>query len=615
MFWLRKVLVFWTWNYHVLSIYWLSTGGFVPSVYKKKDPENIANYRPITLLNTDYKIFTKALSIKLADAAPSVINADQAGFIKGRSIFDQVKTTKMVIDYMSRSENHGAIVALDQEKAYDKILHPYLWEVLRKFGFPEKLIKTIQSLYDNATTRVMINGELSDPFLVIRGVRQGDALSCLLFDLAIEPLAELIRKSNLIKGIQIPGTKKSLKVKLFADDTTVFLSNEDNFDDLQSILTKWCATSGAKFNIEKMEIIPLGSPTQRENIINKRKLNEEHPEIPAHIHIAKNGEPVRILGAWLGNEIDQAVTWAPIVEDCSKRLKRWSAAKHSLEGRRLIIQMQVAGVTQYLTKVQGMPKDIETDLDKQVRRFLWNNDRNDTVNRAQMHAPHGRGGKKVLNLEARNKAIHLTWLQAYLNIGKNRPTWAYFADAIIGTDIPDSHQIDKDPHSRIMPILQTWQTKSKKSTLPEDLRMMLKLAKEFNVQVSAQNPSLTTKMKLPIWYHVHSAPSARKLYRTKTAKCLRNKHQIRLVQDAVKLLSSVCDTHSPVINCKCNSCKAMRATAKCTHPFDCINLAAMLTLGTNPPVLSRYMLSTWWFHVQSTNTFLNQNILSSFRIH
>ena len=441
--------------------------GCMCPIYKKKDPDNIANYRPITLLNTDYKIFTKALSLKLAKVAHEVIHKDQAGFIRGRSIFDQVKTTKLVIDYMERYKKTGAIVALDQEKAYDKILHPYLWAVLRKFGIPENFIKTIQALYNNAKTFVMINGELSEPFTVHRGVRQGDALSCLLFNLAIEPLAENIRKSTEIKGIQIPGRRESLKIKLFADDTTVYLSSEDRIDDLQTNLAKWCGVSGAKFNIEKTEIIPLGDQAQRGNTINSRGLSAECSRIPDHIHIAKDGEPVRILGAWLGNNVDQSITWAPVLENCCKRLKRWGSAKHSLEGRRLIIQMQVAGVTQYLTKVQGMPRDVEVELNKQIRKFMWNGEKADTVNQNQMYASHRKGGKKVLDMETRNKAIHLTWLKAYLNLGADRPTWTYFADAIIREDIPPSHKIDHDLESRIMPIVQDWEPKTRGSSLPD----------------------------------------------------------------------------------------------------------------------------------------------------
>ena len=556
--------------------------GCISPIYKKKDPEDIANYRPITLLNTDYKIFTKALSLRLADVAPQIINRDQAGFIPGRSIFDQVKTTKLVIDYMNISNKKGVIVALDQEKAYDKVRHPYLWAVMKKFEFPEKFIKLIQNLYDNALTTVMINGEMSIPFIVSRGVRQGDAMSCLLFNIAIEPLAEMIRKSTLIKGLQIPASKSRLKVKMFVDDTTVFLEEADDIRDLQDILSQWCESSRSKLNIEKTEVIPLGNSAQRRETLNERKTNESGMEIPSHIHIAKDGEPVRILGAWLGNNIDQNITWAPVIENCCKRLKRWGAAKHTLEGRRLIIQMQIAGVTQYLTKVQGMPKSVEDTLDKATRRFLWNNERTDTVNRKQMHASHKKGGKKVLNLEARNKAIHLTWLKAYLNMGKDRATWTYFADAIIGNDIPDSQQIDRDPESRVMPILQTWQTKAKKSNLPIDLRTMLDLARKFNVQVATTNPSMEAKLDLPIWYHVRSARSTRKLYKTKHAKCLRNKHSVRLTRDVALLINSLSDEHTPTRNCKCNTCKNMRTTEKCTHPFECLNLAATLLKKIHP---------------------------------
>ena len=556
--------------------------GCISPIYKKKDPENIANYRPITLLNTDYKIFTKALSLKLADTAPEVINHDQAGFLKNRSIFDQVKTSKLVIDYMERTNKPGAIVALDQEKAYDKILHPYLWEILHKLNFPERFINTVKALYDNAATRIMINGELSDPFLIIRGVRQGDALSCLLFDLAIEPLAENIRKSQLLKGINIPCTKKSLKVKMFADDTTVFLSEEDSMNDLQNILTNWCEVSGAKFNIEKTEIIPLGNDSQRRNTIATRKLGKNSSPLPPNIHIAKDGEPVRILGAWLGTNVDQETTWAPIMENCVKRLKTWSAAKHSLNGRRLILQMQVAGVTQYLTKVQGMPKNIENDLKSLIKQFTWNYEKTDTVNHPQMCAPFQKGGKKVLDIEARNKAIHLTWLKTYLNIGEDRATWTYFADAIIATDIPKTQNIADDPEARIMPFLQTWTPRQINSDLPDDLQNMLKLAREYNVRVDHPNPGLEVKINLPIWYHIHSDPSARKLYKKKTAKCLRKNHDIKLVKDALSLLEKIPNTHRSRINCACELCKTTRAANKCPHPHECLKLTAALISKITP---------------------------------
>lgn len=124
------------------------------------------NYCPITLLNSEYKLFTKALSIKLVKAAPELIHKNQAGFIPGHQITNQTKLIHMIIDHANLTQQNGLIVALDQEKAYDKICHDYLWKVLEAFQIPTPFIATIKSLYEHAQTRVMVNGFLSSPFNV-----------------------------------------------------------------------------------------------------------------------------------------------------------------------------------------------------------------------------------------------------------------------------------------------------------------------------------------------------------------------------------------------------------------------------------------------------------------
>ena len=153
-------------------------------IYKKSDRAEIANYRPITVLNTDYKIFTRVLATRLTSVAPEIIHQDQAGFMKGQKIEDQTELIKLMISACEVDELNGAIVSLDQEKAYDKISHDFLFRSLNKFGFPQHLIKTVQSLYRDAHTVVIINGEVSSPFRITRGVCQGDPLSCLLFNIA-----------------------------------------------------------------------------------------------------------------------------------------------------------------------------------------------------------------------------------------------------------------------------------------------------------------------------------------------------------------------------------------------------------------------------------------------
>jgi hypothetical protein len=129
------------------------------------------------------------------------------------------------------------------------------------FNLPNKLIETVKSLYENVFTKVAINGVLSKLFRVTRGVCQGDPLSCLLFDLAIEPLACKLRNSNELEGLSFPWVDEKLIVNLFADDTTLYLNSNDKFDTVDKILNAWCKVSGAKFNIEKTEIIPIGTET------------------------------------------------------------------------------------------------------------------------------------------------------------------------------------------------------------------------------------------------------------------------------------------------------------------------------------------------------------------
>ena len=92
------------------------------------------------------------------------------------------------------------------------------------------------------------------------------------------------------------------------------------------------------------------------------------------IRIAKDGEAVRFLGAWIGNHANDATPWEPILATIKARLEFWKKSWPTMASRKTIIQVVVGGCTQFLAKAQGMPKHIETALISIIRDFMWGED-------------------------------------------------------------------------------------------------------------------------------------------------------------------------------------------------------------------------------------------------
>ena len=444
--------------------------GWMCPIYKKKDRTKIENYRPITLLNMDYKIMTKALATQLAPQACNLLHPDQTGFVPNRSILDPIRLAESMCAYADYMEENGAIVALDQEKAYDKIDHKYLLDVLKAFNLPELFIDTVKSLYQHATTSIAINGVLSTPYQVSRGVRQGDPLSCLLFNLAIEPLAATVRNTPNLSGFVIPGTPTNIKINLYADDTMIYLSENDKYETLQEILTRWCKASGARFNIEKTEIVPIGTQEHCDRIIATRKLHPKDTSLQNTIKIAQDGTAIRCLGAWIGNKTDQTHPWNPIIDKIKQSLDEWSKSKPTLDAKRLIIQMTVGAMTQFLTSAQGMPKSICNTLTKITRDFIWDGKKSALISMKRLQRLKKEGGIELLDLEARNTAIETMWLKRYLDTSQNRPQWAFTTDAIINCIKPEGIRSLRDVNiflTSIRPQTQTRQNSPAKTSPPE----------------------------------------------------------------------------------------------------------------------------------------------------
>lgn len=137
-----------------------------------KDPSIPDNYRPIALLNSDYKIFTKTLANRLSKILPSLIHKDQVGFVPTRHAGDNTRRTIDLIDLLTRTNIQALILSLDAQKAFDRLSWPYMFAILVKYGFSGPFIQALRALYSHTTSQVQLSSHLSPSFTLSNGTRQ-----------------------------------------------------------------------------------------------------------------------------------------------------------------------------------------------------------------------------------------------------------------------------------------------------------------------------------------------------------------------------------------------------------------------------------------------------------
>ena len=242
-------------------------------IFKKGDHRKLKNWRPVSLLNVDYKILSKIMANRLRHKLESIIPKEQKCGIPNRKMIEIIRNLSSYRD----EAFSGYFVQIDQEKAFDRLNHDYLFKTMETLGITGNFLKLTKTLYSESTSQVMINGCLTNKINIQRGVRQGCPLSMILYTIGTTPLLEMIKDEKEITG-HITKNIKPIKLQSYADDMTVIINHPSELNALNKVLKKHSEASEAKINEDKTQIFVIGRRNKHETdefkklVMNKVKI-------------------------------------------------------------------------------------------------------------------------------------------------------------------------------------------------------------------------------------------------------------------------------------------------------------------------------------------------------
>ena len=451
--------------------------------YKKGDPMLVSNYRPISSMNTDCKMYTNLVNARLAPWAVSKIHNDQKGFVPGRLMSDHTQLAQGIAHMCSLTRTPGYLVSLDQAKAYDRVDQAWLLRVMEAMGLPRSLTGLIQDVLPNCRSWVRINSGYSDWFKLRRGVQQGDPLSCLLFNFSIEPLAMRLRRT--VGGISISSLAPA-KVMLYADDINLFLSSSNDIPCVSSCLDTTSFAIGSKFNKDKTDVKPLGPLAFAQACFDGQSMGGA---LLPGAYILPPTDPLRVLGVWVAATDLAAPRWAQIHKHNTCLIRQWRAIGASVQNRALLQSR-----CYHLLDRNGIHSSTLRKMSQQIQNFMRGPF--STMPFDALEAPLEEGGLNCPSLAHRKEAYDLRFL-SHLISGPQQPLWKVWTWAGLRAATSTSNKADI---VGLNPFLQRAYTRP--TVLEARLRQVFMTAKKYGLDLRCQAPPLNVRHAMPAFYHL-----------------------------------------------------------------------------------------------------------------
>ncbi|KAE9281760.1 hypothetical protein PR003_g27585 [Phytophthora rubi] len=356
----------------VLLNKWSDAGVFPPSfleadifcLKKGGQQSNALNCRPLALLNTYYKIFTRILATRVGITLPEEIHPNQNGFVPGRTIHETLDLYDAaqcrVIDDPEQAE--ATAMLLDFKKAYDSLDREYMLMVLRKKGYPEKFVRAIDGTHAGTRVRFLANGAWSRLIQVTSGIRQGCPLAPMLFILALDPLYRKLDSYLGARGviIQSDGGRFELRVAGYADDTAAFVRHTKDIPIVMRVLDTFGKASGLQINTGKTMVIALHPRGPQPGMT-----------LPDSLVFQKTKEACRYLGLQVGSSIPSSTSWQMAKQKLKVRLQIASQKVLTADQRSLVAGAIIIPQLLYVARHAWPTTEEVSNMATRIRNYVW----------------------------------------------------------------------------------------------------------------------------------------------------------------------------------------------------------------------------------------------------
>ena len=347
-----------------------------------KDHTLPQNYRPISVINNDLKIFSRLLANRLSAIIPTLISPYQSGFIQGRQITDNIRLVTNIIQDANIHSQPLLMLSLDINKAFDSVSWTFLDIVLKKYGFQGEFVHAFHALYHNPATRIRLPGCNSEFFKLGRGTRQGCPMSPLLFALAIEPLATAILSHTDIKGY---STKNgTYKLSMYADDMLLFLTQPNiALPNLLQTLNIFSSLSGLSVNVSKSIGMPINIPSA------------QLESLRSSFNFSWSMESLPYLGIFLTPNIKDIASknYTSLLLKLRSTLRMWKPFNISFLGRITAVKMIILPKLLYMFRALPIRinKILITKFQSDIHKYIWA-DSHPRLSRSVLFKSHRDGG-------------------------------------------------------------------------------------------------------------------------------------------------------------------------------------------------------------------------------